>query len=390
MRVFLVIVLSTAAGAALGAGLTWAKYGSATSASAIVVEAIDQTQKNPGANQKSPRAKVDAESFDFGAIEAETSVEHAFKLTNTGTAQLTVTAAGTTCQKCTIAELDRNTLEPGETMDVVVRYQASIGQSKFRQTATLQTNDPLQPRIELTISGEVTSMLRLEPRELVFSKLSVHDTASLEAKLYNFVGDELKVVGHKWSDAGSSELVVVEFVPLDQAALDITQAKSGQKIVVTIKPGLPLGLHRQKLLIDVETPEPKQLELEIMATIASDFSLAGVGWKEDDGYLNIGPVQSKSGTSRKLMLLARGPHRHDAQITVGEVWPEFLKVTVGDKSEINDGAVVQYPLTIEIPPGSPYVNHLGSQLGKLARVVIETTHPDAKQVKIPIRFAVEE
>jgi hypothetical protein len=78
------------------------------------------------------------------------------------------------------------------------------------------------------------------------------------------------------------------------------------------------------------------------------------------------------------------------QVSVGEVEPDFLRVTIGEKTEINQGAVVQFPLTIEIPPGSPYVNHLGSKLGKLAQIIIETTHPDAKQVKIPLRFAVEE
>ena len=64
-----------------------------------------------------------------------------------------------------------------------------------------------------------------------------------------------------------------------------------------------------------------------------------------------------------------------------------------DKRSINDGAVLMIPMTITIPPGSRVVNRLGgkaTELGaKLGKIVIETTHPQTKQVLLYVHFAVE-
>ncbi len=50
--------------------------------------------------------------------------------------------------------------------------------------------------------------------------------------------------------------------------------------------------------------------------------------------------------------------------------------------------MTQIPLTIEIPPGMPAVNHLGTNQGKFAKVVLETTNPDAKQIRMDLQFII--
>ena len=64
-------------------------------------------------------------------------------------------------------------------------------------------------------------------------------------------------------------------------------------------------------------------------------------------------------------------------------------MSLGQPSEINHGAVVETPLVIEIPPGSPAVNRLGSDQGKLGEIILETTHPRVPKVRILVRLAVE-
>jgi hypothetical protein len=47
------------------------------------------------------------------------------------------------------------------------------------------------------------------------------------------------------------------------------------------------------------------------------------------------------------------------------------------------------PLTVEVPPGAPDANYLGSP-GKLGEILLETTHPEAKQVRLLVQLAVEQ
>jgi hypothetical protein len=393
MRIVLIILVSIALGSSLGVGITWGRYGFATSATAINVGGSktkageEPPPLAPGA--LAPEVTVDKEEFDFGAVERDSSVSHNFRFTNHGKGPLTLKKGGTTCQKCTIAELPYETVPPGESVDVTVQYHASVTGPKFRQSATILTNDPQRPRVELSVFGNVTAILDLQPSELVFSKLSVHDTRTLEAKLINHLSDQLAITSFELSDPSSARFVDVKFAPLDEAVIKAAEGKSGQLVSVTIKPGLPLGQFRQRLILHLDVPERPTIELPLAATIASDISIVGGGWDEERGLLQVGSVKSAEGAKRTCLVLIHGPDRNNVELSVGEVSPSFIKVTIGEKRAINDGAVVQVPVTVEIPPGSPAANHLGSSIGKLARITLETTHPEAKQVKLPVRFAVE-
>lgn len=89
--------------------------------------------------------------------------------------------------------------------------------------------------------------------------------------------------------------------------------------------------------------------------------------------------------------MLRGPDRHNVKITPGAITPTWLKVTVGEPSELKSGSgggVTQIPLSIEIPPGQSPVNHLGTDQGKYAEVILETTLPDVKQFRMYVQFVV--
>ncbi len=391
MRAFLVAAVSLVLGASSGMGISLARYGSSTSADALRAPASsDESPPTAFSSAAVAKVSVDQDEFDFGAVENGSSLSHKFRITNVGSAPLTLNAGGTTCQKCTIAEISKDTLAPGDTVEVDVQYHAAGSTPKFRQSATILTNDPQRPRVELSVTGSITSIFELKPQQLVFSKLSVHEARTLGARLLNHITDSVNVVRHEWSDRTTEKFVEVQFMPLDAKALQEEGAKSGQLVSVTIQPGLPLGTFRQRLKLITDLPDNRAVELEVSATITSDISFVGGGWKDEEGFLRIGSVTREDGARRTVLVLIHGPFRDDVQLTVGEILPSFLKVTIGEKSTINNGAVVQYPLTIEIPPGSPSVNHLGSKLGNLARVTLETTHPDARQVRLPVRFAVED
>lgn len=391
MRAAIVVIISLGVGVALGSGLTWARYGGSSSESALAWKG--EPLPLPGSKSNisgTPKVTVDTVEHDFGAVQNDSVVTCEFRFSNQGTAPLTLEPGGTTCQKCTIAEISKSELPPGESVPITIRYMAGAATPQFRQTATILTNDPDRPRVELTISGSITSILTVEPAQLVFSKLSVHDQQTLDARLVNHLNGSLSITGYELSDPSTRQFIDVQFRPMDTAELARAEGKSGQIVSVTIRPGLPLGQYRQKLVLTTNVADQRTVELEVLATITSDISLVGGGWDEDNGFVRIGPVKSRDGATRNVLVLVRGPGRKDVQMKVSEVRPDFLRATVGQPEPIGDGAVIKFPVTIEIPPGSPSANHLGSKVGKLAQIILETTHADAKQIKIPIRFATEE
>lgn len=68
-------------------------------------------------------------------------MRHEFVLTNRGNYVLVLQKGGTSCMKCTIADLPKSHLQPGESVAVGVQYHAAVPNGPFRQTAIILTND---------------------------------------------------------------------------------------------------------------------------------------------------------------------------------------------------------------------------------------------------------
>lgn len=389
MKARYVIIVSGLAGAALGVGITWADFGNAppletASAAEAPITADDQRHQ--------PELVLNQTFHDFGPIQRDTTVSHAFRFTNVGTGALTLKAGSTTCTACTIAELSKTRVAPGQTAEVVVQYTASAHKPNFKQIATVLTNDPRRPRVELNISGTVTSEFRLLPPQIVMSNVSASQPTTESLRILCFLSDQVRVVEHAFTGSESPSLFEATFEPLGPDELAEEEAKSGVRMLVTVKPGLPLGPFRQTIRLTVATgSDDKRTEMvvAIKGAVVSDLSLVGPGWHKASGILTIGNVASDQGAKRSLRLLVHGETRRDVEIEPVKLDPPWLRVTLGKPAELNE-SVMQIPLTIEIPPGRPPAIFLGTDQGKLGEIVLGVkNHPDAKQIRMRVKFVIE-
>lgn len=390
MKVSHTIVAGILMGLALGAGITLASFPSVSDRLAPPAATLASATPIDG---KVPRALVDRTVHNFGRVARDSRVRHAFKVSNIGTAPLTLKSGGTTCTKCTIAELARNELQPGESTEVTVEYLPTVAQPNFRQTATLLTNDPDQPRIELNIFGQVASPYTVTPESLVLSRFSATEPVKSDIKIQVFVSDKVELVSHQLASAQSASHFDVQSRPMAADQLTEEGAKCGLLVTVTIKPGLPLGPVRQTIRLELAlagVEQHPQIEIPVEGTVDADISIAGPGWDPDRGLLTLGAVKSTAGASRDLFLLVRGEHRQNLSVKPAKVVPEWLQVSLGEPSELKGGAVVKIPLRITIPPNSPVVNHSGTSVGKFAEVELETSHPDVPKIRMLIKFAIEQ
>lgn len=381
MKAVWVAVVSVMLGAAFGAGLSWANFHASPPLDVVV----------PAGQGTRARVIVDNPLYNCGVVERDMTVSHEFRFTNLGSGVLTLAPGGTSCSKCTIAKLDKTEVAPGESTFVTVEYLTSYLQPTIRQTATVITNDPEHPRVELTIMGLVRSQYQLAPAMLVFSNVSADETRSLSLKVYANLASSVRIAKVELANPDTADHfeVTSEEIPTAELA---GAAKSACRVTVTIKPGLPLGPIRQTIRLELEfngQSETTKVEVPITGTVSTDIAIVGRGWNQETNQLNFGAIKSTDGAKRQLSLLIKGDRRHDVKVSLKQANPEWLKVNVGEPVALKTGAVLQVPFTVEVPAGVTPGNYLGTDQGKAGEIVLETTHPTVKDIRMEVRVLVE-
>lgn len=336
---------------------------------------------------------VNGEVHKFGVMEHNSKLSHEFLVKNEGTSPLRIESGGTSCPACTVSELPKNVIEPGETVPIKVEWKSTTPDFDYRKEAYIKTSDPKRRVLLLVVQGQVLQSLRVQPEDVTIDNIPASEGAT--RRFYVVVTKErpLNIKGYEFKLGDNAEYFDVKYRPATVEELRQHQAaKLGYAVDLTVKPGLPLGAVRQTLKIFTDWPEMDEVSVTIQGTVTSDISLlGGKNFEPKNNLVKIGVV--KQGTEAKVTipLLVRGPLRNEVQFKVGEIDPPgTLKVDIGEPKSINEGAVVMRVVTITVPADCPPVSRFGGvDLSDYGKIVLETTHPDAKQVQMIVRFAVQ-
>jgi hypothetical protein len=228
------------------------------------------------------------------------------------------------------------------------------------------------------------------PEEIVFTTVTAGEPATTSVDLFSYVPTPLKITSHECLEANTAGQFDVKVEPMKPDVLaKESGAKSGVQVVLTVKPGLPVGTFKQTIRLNTSLAGADQYSLPIRGTVVSDLAVVGRDWNDEQSVLTIGTVSTKEDVSRTLILIARGPFRDQVKFKVAEVWPDLLKVELPLPQVAAGQGLRQQPIVIRIPQGTPPANYLGTETSKSGRVLLETNHPRAPKVLIRVRFAVE-
>jgi len=122
--------------------------------------------------------------------------------------------------------------------------------------------------------------------------------------------------------------------------------------------------------------------------VKGDISLLGKGWTEANGTLRMDPVRSTSGGAAELNVAIRGEHSSDTELSVKSVEPKVLKVTLGKPKPMREN-LVWVPMKVEIPAGTRPMVRAGEDQGGEGEIVLGTTHPTTKEVRLRVLFTVQ-
>ncbi len=106
-----------------------------------------------------PKIEITPQYFDFGEVEDGQVLEYSFLVKNVGAKVLEIKRVATSCT-CTTAEVKKDKLAPGERVDLLVKYDSGAmpghhGRGKQERIIYVQSNDPLNPQVEVTIYANV-------------------------------------------------------------------------------------------------------------------------------------------------------------------------------------------------------------------------------------------
>jgi hypothetical protein len=312
---------------------------------------------------------------------------HTFTIKNIGSVPLTLVQGKTTCV-CTISKVSTGAIPPGKSADVTLEWHPETYAEEFRQTAEVHTNDPDRKILVLGVHGRVTSVVKPVPEDVTFGRIATSEPHKAEVFFYAYQDEPLQAGPPELIQSAGKEYFEMSLAPLTPEELLAEKgAKSGLKLTVIVKPGLPLGPMQQKIRVTTNYPNVTPFEIPVRGTMVSDISfVAGAKLEDEKNLLSLGTIDGDIGTMEKVKLAIKGAHSETVTFKVAEIYPEgILKVTLGAPYGKKP---VLVPMTVEIPPGSPAAVHNGGQ-EKLGRIVIETTHPEAKQLILYVQFIVQ-
>ncbi len=396
------IVVTILIGAAIGLGLGRLQSQLATSGyeerfagtRATLAETRGEKTKEQMVEQSTGTPKVEVvggNEYQFGTMQHGDSMSHTFVFRNIGNGPLNLDMGASTC-KCTVGELESSILQPGEQTDVTLTWNAVSISSDFGQSATIHTNAPDSPEVQLRIRGQIADSFVIEPPELSLGDLSVTEPVTKTFHVFNYLKKSKELKDFAWSDEKSKDKVKITSRPveLDKEKFPQHQNAVGvYEVEVTFEPGLSLGQINSRITFSTDQEEKVgTLELPVAGRVSGDIVL--VGGPSFDPKLNVlrfGTIKSSEGAKVSISMAVQGSQRDDVRLEIVSIKPEqSLNVTIGEPKMV--GGRKYFPLQFEVPKGAPETYYAGGSPKDFGKVIVKTNHGFTQQVTIHIQLIV--
>ena len=309
-------------------------------------------------DQAHPTVYVHGDEHDFGWVDANTSVTHAFVVENIGREALTLDIESIGCG-CVVGETNPEAIPPGQIGRVPLTWNVNDSAEPddftepFEKAALVRTNDPLHPMIRLVVRGEVRRDI-LAPQKVDFGRVNPGTGAS----------QTFFVVSQRWPDFEIDDVVAdlpdfhwtAERLD-DESKLDQFHARSGYAVTI-VATGQRSDDYRGTATVSITAPDSRDIRREVALT---GKMRAAISFYSDDLHsqtgLDVGTLSNDEAHEWFIITRVRGPHR--PSLTVLDVMPESFDASI----EPLDDRGRDYRLTLRVPQGADasVFNRPGSQ-----------------------------
>jgi hypothetical protein len=259
MRFLICVVFAAVLGAA-GAwalnhsrfGYREAKFGPFDLAGEVNVDNVTEhvTFKSEGPGLYGSVQLIGEPRYDFGVMAPGSEGEHLFKVKNVGQKELNLRIGASTC-KCTVGDLNKSSLQPGEETDVKLSWTVKQGVREFTQSAQLITTDPNHPAVTLQITGKVVGDFEYVPDVWTFNEVATGEFFEIVGEIYNYTDKKIETGALSFSNDKLTKLAEFDVQPIPESEFKDTRetAIEGFRVKVKVAPGLRQGAISQNLLL---------------------------------------------------------------------------------------------------------------------------------------------
>lgn len=261
-------------------------------------------------------------TFNFGTIIQGTMVAHKFKFKNTGTSKLIINNVTPTCN-CTAAITSSREIEPGKEGEISVHFDSVNYSGMVTKTIMVATNDQKTPVTMLTLTGDVTAKVVLDPSIIFFGSIK---KGAITNKKINV---QIISPGIKITSVTSS----TSFIKVSYSSESITRGT----INVDIVPDATLGPLNAFITVFSTSKSKPFYYVPVIGNIVGDIIT-------NPGKLNFGIIK-KGITQSHFTVSVSSQHGKAFKITGIEIKPNILKITSAKQND------EKYRLNVFLKPG---------------------------------------
>ena len=255
-----------------------------------------------------------------------------------------------------------------------------------------RASDQSQRELQFTIKGQVIQLAMPDVPSFQLSRMSRNERKQLELNVLAFRDPDLEIISHEFRDAELAKFFTVTTEPLPKEKWTDPLITSATHVTLNIQPGLPIGVLQQVLRLVTNKRDVPPIEIYIDMSVISDISVLAPGqqFNAETNTLVLGPVAKSTGRAGvKLFVIAKGAFKDDVKLQVVSIDPaEAIAVELGEPS--GQEKVRRFPVTLNILPGSPSVNRMGSEQGEPGKIVLSTQHPELPQLEMRVNFVIHD
>jgi len=308
-----------------------------------VVAAPDTVQQSPGPK---PRIVCKAPVYDFGKVDNAGTADHTFTIWNEGDAPLTITKVRACCGAKTT--LGSKTISPGTNTTVAVKLSLRRRRGALRKSIYVVSNDPVRPRLQLRIQGQVVAQLDVRPGHVNFGAVSTNSVMRKEVLVTSQLAGNLRVTN------------VTSSVACFSADFEMT-ATNSYRIAISTVPPFPEGTTRGQIEAFTDSEKYPSIRIPVTASVVNDVLVVprAVVLRASDQPVAV---------TRYVVLRSRSKR-------------SFSVLDVESPSSGTETTISKYPgggYRCELKNLTVDMNLNGK------KIVIHTDHPDSPAVSVPI------
>jgi hypothetical protein len=268
---------------------------------------------------------------DVGKVAKGEKVKVDFELRNEGAAELLISSVRPTCG-CTVASFDEK-IAPGG----VGRIHAEVDTVDFggpiAKTITVHSNDPVQPRLTLTIKARIEPQIVTSPGYARFVYVQNQPPTTVKQWLWAENFADLRILSVK----SPYKFIQATFRPATPEERRSEIANLNQWVVeTTIQPDAEVGALRDFLVVETNHPQQKELRLAITGFVrpllsvtpaVADFGTIDLVTASQDMSLVLANFGEQAIEIRGVTASVPGVETKVREIEAGRRWEVKLTLT---------------------------------------------------------------